>query len=75
MLDVPLDKIDNVSVKTKFSENIGEISIYSNSGIYTMQKFDRPVIMRLAILEQISIYKQEQAEMHAQAIAKAMKNA
>lgn len=75
MLDVPLDKIDNVSVKTKFSESIGEISIYSNSGIYTMQKFDRPVIMRLAILEQISIYKQEQAEMHAQAIAKAMKNA
>ena len=75
ILDVPLDKIDNVSVKTKFSESIGEISIYSNSGIYTMQKFDRPVIMRLAILEQISIYKQEQAEMHAQAIAKAMKNA
>lgn len=75
ILDVPLDKIDNVSVKTKFSESIGEISIYSNSGIYTMQKFDRPVIMRLAILEQINIYKQEQAEMHAQAIAKAMKNA
>ena len=75
MLDVPLDKIDNVSVKHGLSDKIGEITIHSNSGVFIMQKFDRPVIMRLAILEQISIYKQEQAEMHAQAIANAMKNA
>lgn len=72
-LDVPLEKIDNVSVKTGVTESVGDLTVFSNKSVFVIPKLGDPGLMRLAILEQIDIYKQEQAEMHAEKIANAVK--
>lgn len=72
-LDVPLEKIDNVSVKTGVTESVGDLTVFSNKSVFVIPKLGDPGLMRLAILEQIDIYKQEQAEMHAKKIANAVK--
>jgi uncharacterized membrane protein YdbT with pleckstrin-like domain len=76
-MDTPLDKINNVAVSNGLFGKIlgyGKINVITSSGSYNFAKIAKPKVFHSALMQQIDLFKEEQRNEQAAAIAKATKS-